>query len=394
MAACRCYCSEHIPGDRFCTGDATSSRGWVPVAPNGCAVAPSTSQLLSEIEFLRRERDELHDLLRLQAGGLAPEPFDKSDARSAERRYEFERLVAAQEATAAMQIVPDSLMTEREFEDQDSREWPRRPVWPQPSATAWSSAPSQPARPSRARSARASMPITSPQNTPIYRHESYCDETAPARVSSRGASRRSPSPDAPTIAIAGLPQGSGFHKFGHPDGCGPSSQGSRPPRAASAPRRHAVGASGFTSVSHFEPALGSSGNPWSSSPLHAATSTEAALLSNRVNHVAATHSPARVEDVSQEVLAEERQQEALHDAFERAIRGLGGARGALADAAFQLGVEAQRRSAEARRLKRLEQAMGASMAGLGREVRSLREERRPRAQAQPPRARCRSCTRA
>lgn len=57
-----------------------------------------------------------------------------------------------------------------------------------------------------------------------------------------------------------------------------------------------------------------------------------------------------------------------------ALRGLGGAKTALAGAARQLSLEAKQRNAEAWRIHRLEQAMGASIMHLGRELREVRKE--------------------
>jgi len=166
-------------------------------------------------------------------------------------------------------------------------------------------------------------------------------------ASSRGLSARRKAPDAGSpLTVGGLPRGSGRCGPGYPEGAG------------SGPRNQASRKTGIPSTLHPR---------FSKVPPSAETLTPRSAMK--------VVSPR------------------LEDALSEALRGLGGAQGALSDASRQLSQEARRRSSEAWRLHRLEQVMAASLGGFSRELRSLRMETARHRGEVGSRSRCRSCSR-
>jgi hypothetical protein len=252
------------------------------------STAGVSAALVNEVRSLRRERDELLELVRMQEADLSPRsrgqgPGSGGRARSLERHLDLERLWAAQEATVTTHpslIVP--LMGTP----------PMTPRWTEP--------------------------ILSPRT----RYEG-----ASCRAASSGAlSARRRAPSAGNLPkVCNLPRGSGRRGPGHPEGAG------------SGPRKSGVA---VTEPPRFPKAPPAS----------------------------ETMTPRRAKQ------APSPRKSGLEDALSEALRGLGGARGALSDASRQLSQEAHRRHSEAWRLQRLEQLMAASLGGFSRELRSLRAE--------------------
>merc|ERR1712187_546166 len=152
--------------------------------------------------------------------------------------------------------------------------------------------------------------------------------------------RRSPSADAPAIRY--LPQGNGQRGPGWPEGLGYGSCPSQPSAAIA----HQRMSSSLLS-------------PPRSAPTRSVDKPVAldSVLKKRSDNV---ESYQRFET--------------LQEAFDRAMRGLGGARGALQDVVKHINAEAHKKSAEAWRMHRLEEAMTSSLAELNREVRALRAD--------------------
>lgn len=282
--------------------------------------------LLSEIESLRRERNELWNLVRSQEASEAELPSKlspraaahgawESRCRSLERHWEQERLVEAQEATANMQC--PSLALTIPVLAAPVRSPISAPSWPGSQVERWASP-------------GAAM-LRSTHRRPASQERVLAGRfgSSPLR-SARGAARRAPSAEGP--AVGGRPRGSGHRGPGCPEGsgCGLGRGNSYSRRSNSYHRPSALG---------------------------------------------------RVESSA-----------ALQDALSDALRDLGGARGALADAARQLSIEASKRNAEALRLHRFEQTLAASLHGFGRELRAIRAES-SRLRQEASRPRCRSCTR-
>lgn len=280
----------------------------------------TNATLLSEIESLRRERDELWDLVRMQE--VAEAEFDRVAAssvgesrfRSLERHWEQDRLVEAQEATANMQ--PTNLAFMGPLLAMPVRSPPSAAPQPLSQVERW-------ALPGTAVPRRTPRrPATSERGVGVHASNS------PAS-GARGSRRRAPSADA--AVVGGLPRGHGRRGPGHPEGSGSGlSRGNLHGRRSNS--------------CHRPPAA-------SSEPPHI-----------------------------------------LQGAMTEALRGLGGARGALADAAKQLSTEASKRNAEALRIHRLEQVLATSLHGFGREMRAMRAES-ARLRNEASRSRCRSCTR-
>jgi len=272
-----------------------------------------TAELLSEIERLRRERDELRELVREQEADLSPRTRDQGlgaggRARSSETRWDLERLVAAQEATTA--------------------------------AAVGLAAPSRNPR-SGGREAQSIC------CSGVHSRQEACTPVH--------SMRRSPSAGCvPSVSIVGLPRGSGVRGFGHPEGCGgaarrPQSAQVRPPTP-----------------------------PW---------------RPPRPSQAAKTSAPCDLTSSISPLRALSPRDGSLEDKLSEALRGLGGARGALAEASKQLSREAHRRSSEAWRLHRLEQVMAASLGGFGRELRALRADSAQARKEACHRMRCSSRTR-
>jgi len=280
--------------------------------PPPYATAGVSAVLVNEVQNLRRERDELLELVRMQEADLSPRsggqgPGSGGRARSLERHLDLERLWAAQEATMATHpslIVP-SMVT---------------------------------------------PPMTQNWTQSLASPRARCEGVACQGASSRPLSARRKTPSAGNLPTVGdLPRGSGRRGPGHPEGAG------------SGPRN---------------PASRKSGVPAAQPPRFPKTPPAVDTMTPRR---AKTMPSPRKSD--------------LEDALSEALRGLGGAQGALSDASRQLSQEAQRRSSEAWRLHRLEQIMAASLGGFSRELRCLRAEAaRCRGEA-GSRPRGRSCTR-
>jgi len=286
----------------------------------------TNATLLSEIESLRRERDELWNLVCLQEAEeaelqakLSPRAaasgVRESRCRSLERHWEQERLVEAQ-ATANMQC--PSLALTVPILAAPLRSHASAPLQPAPQVERW-------ALPGAALPRRAPRRPASSERGPAGRFGG----ASPLR-SARGAGRRAPSADGP--AVGGLPRGSGRRGPGCPEGSG------------------------------YGPGRGNQ-------------------HSRRSNSGQRPPASGRLESPT-----------ALQGALSDALRGLGGARGALADAARQLSIEASKRNAEALRMHRFEQALATSLHGFGRELRAIRAES-SRLRQEASRPRCRSCTR-
>jgi len=296
-----------------------------------------SAELLSEIESLRRERDELRALVRLQevelsprSGGHGPSPGGR--ARSLETRQDLDRLVAAQEATANSHVGSITLATMG---------------LGIPATHGCHTAP-QLRAPCRRSAARLPSPSPSARQSACKARgcSSCCCQCPGSRRSGSAggnvARRHTPS-TAGTPAFGGLPHGSGRRGPGHPQGRGSGAR--QTPNLQSRPR----------------------------------TPTLQAHPSPRLAKQAPPQEPRRV---PQNVVGCSPRDSCVEAAVGEALRGLGGARGELADAARQLSQETKRRHSEAWRLRRLEQ-----------ELRALRaDSARGRGQA-VHRSRCQSCAR-
>lgn len=306
--------------------------------------ASLSAELLSEIESLKRERNELRELVRQQEVDLSPRaggqgPGAGGRARSLERRLDLERLLTAQETTATSH--PATLWTATV-----KASGSRTPLL-------------APRSPRRCRCSEAGLPTsTSTPRLGLPESRSCSCSAMPSRRSAStraSGGRRSPSASfAPSVGASGMPRGSGRRGPGNPEGRGsgskrPASCLARPPSPPRPPYR---------SAQPSKQPLGSD--------LQATRSLGAAPSTHDVG---------------------------LEDMLGEALRGLGGARGALAEAAKQLSQEAHRRSSEAWRLHRLEQVMAASLGGFSRELQALRAESVRSRGSSGLRPRCRSCTR-
>lgn len=168
--------------------------------------------LVNEVQSLRRERDELLELVQMQEADLSPRsggcgPGWGGRARSLERHLDQERLWEAQEATIASYpnlVVPSMV--------------------PPPISQRWIQSSVSPRRRSDAVLGRAAS-------------------------SSRALSARRKAPDAGnSLTVGGLPRGSGRRGPGYPEGLGsgPRKQASRKMPATQPPRFSKVPASAET----------------------------------------------------------------------------------------------------------------------------------------------------
>lgn len=295
------------------------------------------AKLCNEIEWLRRERDELRELVRQQEADLTPRagghgPSAGGRTRSLDMRLDLERLQSAQEATAAMQHLARHASQ------------PLGQPHTQP-CTCHAAAPRFQTSPRRQHSPE-------PMSRPRLQNGS---NSARGRYGESVRRHRPCSGSVPVVG--GLPRGSGRRGPGYPEG-----SGSGPRRSPSMPARRPT-------------------PPWTPHPQPQPSKQPPALPVQpemmatipRLGHAARAGS--------------------LEDTLGEALRGLDGARGALADASKQLSQEAHRRSSEAWRLHRLEQVVAASLGGFGRELRGLHAENARRNGEAGHRARCHSCTR-
>lgn len=387
-------------------GHPAGSSAWPPPVQAG-----ASAELISEIESLRRERDELRELVRKQEKDLSPRarghgPGAGGRARSLERRHDLERLVTAQEATQGYGHV----------------DW-QRPASPQGSPRQRQHA--SPSLSPRVSSREASPPKASPPKRMCDCRWMPCScgavasaqESSPPKVrmcqcrwspcccgavsSRRSASasghvnllgRRSPSagrvptvgveipgrpsPSAgrvPTVGAESLLRGSARRG---PEGCGSGIKRQSSMPSAGGPVQARPSSSSCTP--HRPP------RPTKQAP---------ALAAPRAISVGRSGRSPRNTGGGWIVAGVGRSPRngGLEDALGEALRGLGSAQGALAEASRQLSQEAHRRSGDAWRIQRLEQVMAASLGGFGRELRALREADNPREKGRKPRCHSTTC---
>lgn len=361
---------------------------------------------MSEVEQLRRERDELRGLvygLHGPSRRLAPSSWSEAAATSTPRagerassfararassggeggiahRQELDRLVAVQAATASAHPQrPEAVSTASADAFQTS--WPSSAFVADvpPTPVGWGPPVHECRWQSPPRSCRASS--SGHRCSRRQHHHTQQQEQQPPTPPPRegafrwaarlrgGSRRRAPSSEAPSVGGGHLPQGSG-QRPGRLEG---HSLGSRRPLGQTQ-RAHSSGP-GSARLSGF---IGPRRPP--EEQLHRSTSPQGRSRASAGSCSDGAQAPAPGGpgptltagdfnvDHSPTIAAP-----AVQGALERAMRGLGTARGTLADAAEQIGLEAEKRSAEAWRLRRLQHTLVASVAGLKREVLTLRE---------------------
>jgi len=339
----------------------------------------SSAHLLGEIELLRRERDELWDLVSSQeaeleaeaeaaavgcdCSPLSPGGFglnQRARVRSLERRLEQDRLVAAQEATATSH--------------------------PEASRTAAAVG----AAAGAAAAAAAGVAAAASRRRPCGCTGAGALPPPPPEITGVSGPR---SPTAPCCCEAAMTHGPRTARMR-------ATSESRGPSATA--RGRGGNGAGVPAVRVPHPAIGTRTAAGDVTPMRyndysdeIAKGAGMPLRPPTRPRLQGAAAPGGTAGRLPAPLSRKRP-EVLHENLDEAIVGLGSARGALADAAWQIGHEARRRGSEAWRMQRLEHAVQVGLGGLGREIRALRAESsrwRQHGCCEQQRGRCRSCPR-